>query len=63
MKHVAIKLTKCTLVVTEQELFKALGAFPDIFQAAVKRGKQMLRAEQAAKRTPKAGTDSTIKPL
>lgn len=50
MKEVTIKLTKCTLVLTEPEIINALAAKPEVFQSAIKRGKGLLRAQTAERR-------------
>lgn len=50
MKEVVIKLTKCTLVLTEPEIMSALAAKPDVFQKAIKRGKGLLRAQNVERK-------------
>jgi hypothetical protein len=49
MGQLIIKVSKCTLVLEESELMKCMAAKPDIFQAAIRRGKGFLRAEKVRK--------------
>lgn len=42
-KYVEIKLTKCTLFLTEQELQNLLSMNPVLWQEAIRRGKFILR--------------------
>ena len=62
MRYLEIRLTKTTLVLTEAEILKAVGAFPELFKEAVTRGKGLLRAEKATERIPKSNRD-TLKKL
>lgn len=48
--EIVIKVSKCTLVLFEAELMNCLAAKPDVFQRAVKRGKNMLRAQSVERR-------------
>ena len=61
MRYLEIRLTKTTLVLTEAEILKAVGAFPELFKEAVKRGKGLLRAEKATGRIPKNNTNDMKK--
>jgi len=47
MKALRIKLTKCTLILTEQELVKGLPE--DLFIKGIKRGKAYQRQERVKK--------------
>ena len=49
-KYLTIKITKCTLVMTEQELLDLLARDPDLYRQVIKRGKGQLRYEQRNKR-------------
>lgn len=49
-KEIVVKLTKCTLVMSESELMGALAAKPELFESAIKRGKGLLRAQTAERR-------------
>jgi hypothetical protein len=49
MGQLIIKAKKCILVLEESELMKCLAAKPDIFQAAIRRGKGFQRAEKVRK--------------
>jgi len=50
MRYVEIKLTKCRLFFTEQELQQLLAHEPELWQEAIKRGKAFIRARVAARR-------------
>ena len=52
-KLIAIKMTKATLFLTEAELSRLLTREPELWAAAVRRGKCVLRARAA--REPKQG--------
>ncbi|MFA5307837.1 MAG: hypothetical protein WC365_10370 [Candidatus Babeliales bacterium] len=47
MNLIQIKLKRCVLYLTEQEILLLLSIRPDIWAVAIKRGKGMVRAEQA----------------
>lgn len=49
-KELNIKVTKCILVITEQELLSLLGKDPDLWRTAIKRGKARLRGDNARQR-------------
>ncbi len=49
-KTLEIKLTKCLLVLTEQELMQCLALKPDVFEVAIGQGKSRIRHETAVKR-------------
>ena len=49
-KPLEIRLSKCTLMIYENELMKMLAAHPDIFAKASGRGKAAQRATSAARR-------------
>jgi hypothetical protein len=55
-KLIAIKMTKATLFLTEPELVRILAKEPELWAAAIKRGKFIRRAAKV--RPPK--TDGTI---
>jgi len=45
-----IRVTKCTLVITEQELITLLAKDQELFQRAIKRGKAQIRAASTIER-------------
>lgn len=45
-RYLEIKLTKCTLFLTEQELVHLLSRDVDLWQEAIRRGKAILRARK-----------------
>jgi ribosomal protein L37AE/L43A len=47
---IEIKMTKCRLFLTEPELESLLARDPELWAAAIKRGKGILRARAAARR-------------
>jgi hypothetical protein len=49
-REIIIKVSKCTLVLTETELMNALASRPEIFQNAIRRGKGLLRAQNVERR-------------
>lgn len=53
-KTLEIKLTKRLLVLKEQELMQCLALKPDVFEAAIGRGKGQIRHEMAIKRQLKS---------
>jgi hypothetical protein len=55
MKQVEIKLTKCTLVLSEQELLRALS--PTLLQKGIRQGKGYKRATEFKKRMEAMGND------
>ncbi len=55
MKHIEIRLPRYLLVLTEQELRRLLERNPDIWAAALKRGKAVIRARKARARSKTAG--------
>lgn len=54
-REIVIKLTKCTLVLYENELFNGLN--PDVLKQALRRGKGYKRAEACENRTNKIKGD------
>jgi hypothetical protein len=46
---IEIKLSKCLLAITEEELYFMLKQNPSIWQAGIKRGKSIKRAEKVEK--------------
>jgi|GEM_PF-1956768 len=63
-KMIELKLTKCTLYLTEQELNSLLAQDPALWEAAIRRGKAFKRHEQALQRNININkrTDTGIKP-
>ena len=49
-KMIEVKLTKCTLFLTEQEINGLLAQNPALWEAAIQRGKAIKRHEQAKQR-------------
>ncbi len=49
-RYLTIKVTKCTLVLTEQEVLDLLKQEPETWKKAIKRGKSFTRAEQTTDR-------------
>ncbi len=49
-EYLVIKVTRCTLVLTEQEFIDLLARDPELYRQAVKRGKGQLRFQQRIKR-------------
>jgi hypothetical protein len=49
-KELVIRVNKCVLVMSENELMGALAAKPEIFQNAIRRGKGLLRAQNVERR-------------
>ena len=49
---IEVRLTKCLLVLTEDEMRSLLRRDMDLWAEAVRRGKAILRAKQAKKRRP-----------
>lgn len=47
---IELKLTKCTLFLTEQEINGLLAQNPALWEAAIRRGKAIKRHEQAKQR-------------
>ena len=47
---IELKLTKCTLFLTEQEINGLLAQNPALWEAAIRRGKAFKRHEQAQQR-------------
>ena len=47
---IELKLTKCTLFLTEQEINSLLAQNPALWEIAIQRGKAILRHEQAKQR-------------
>jgi len=47
---IEIRLTRCRLFLTEPELISLLARDPELWKAAVKRGKAILRARQERRR-------------
>jgi hypothetical protein len=58
MKEIEIRLPRCRLVLFEDELLLMLRAYPEIWEAGLKRGKGLLRQQQTesreANRCPKS---------
>lgn len=52
-KYLEIRLTKCRIFLTEQELTGLLSREPSLWAEALKRGKAISRARAAAEREPK----------
>jgi hypothetical protein len=52
---IEIRLTKCRLYLTEQELIGLLARDHELWKAAIKRGKAIIRARRERRR-PKCGT-------
>jgi hypothetical protein len=50
MKEISIRLPRCVVVLTANEVLALLQEHPDIWQEGLKRGKGLLRARQAEKR-------------
>lgn len=46
MNEIIIKVTKCTLILYEKELFQLLATRPDLFEKAISRGKGYRRSER-----------------
>lgn len=49
-KELIIRVNKCVLVLSENELMGALAAKPELFESAIKRGKGLLRAQNVERR-------------
>lgn len=49
-KKLEIQLSRCLLILTERELMQCLTLKPEIFEAAIGRGKGKLRAESRKRR-------------
>lgn len=52
-KLIAIKMTKTTLFLTESELSRLLAKDPELWAAAIRRGKRIKRQEAQERRKPK----------
>ncbi|GAB6178972.1 hypothetical protein JCM14036_02910 [Desulfotomaculum defluvii] len=50
MKYIAIKVTKCVLYLTEQELTSLLAKDRELWTTAIKRGKAFTRAKESQQR-------------
>lgn len=53
MNYVEIKLPKCKVFLTRQEISNLLAKDPELFETAIKRGKAFTRAEQRENRIQK----------
>ncbi|MBE3585470.1 MAG: hypothetical protein IMW94_04790 [Thermoanaerobacter sp.] len=53
---IEIRLTRCRLFLTEPELISLLARDPELWKAAIRRGKAIIRARRERRLRPKCGT-------
>ncbi|RKO67042.1 hypothetical protein [Desulfofundulus salinus] len=51
MRLIEIRLTRCRLFLTETELISLLARDPELWKAAIRRGKAIIRARERKQRT------------